>query len=875
MESKKIISMLAMTAALVGCSQEEIAVVNNEQLASGHLTERPVLGDVVLGTGVSSRMALKDGSSFNAKYEEGDQIGACIIDEPLFDVEINGTKKGFEETVWTYAEYVANEKKLGTDGKTYVTWAEAEADNKAFYNPVDYISTNYPYTFENGNFYTDANLVEGNYMFYLPYDASRQHRMRMEVTLPQIQDCSDEVMVNGKSSTALTQFFAGEVEGFEKAMAAVGFKFLQADPTGEIKPTVDMEPLFAYPAITIKNNFNGLLYGKTKKVETEPSTVTMTIDSIQIYSAAETSPLFYKATIESGKIVDAMGDVESWFSQSFANNANASTNEILADDVVTYTKHVGVTTALPKVNSDISAANQFENVDNNHVTLVLGKELATGESYTFYSVLPAANYGKELKARVYATINGKPYMFFNSQSNVAYKLDKEGKATEEVDYYQLAVANYPKDYTFVDPKHGNENCVLLRGQQHPKAEYIIKDGIATGMKAFAGAMMTINLENTVDEKGNIVGAAALELEEITTTPDTPDPDDQGIKNNADFVSFMDSYLQNGTVMKENASIAYTGREEWTAGQIAFATPNTVVLDSAMICEIYAQVTVNGTPNRTFLTLTETSLGIGADVKVVEDANEEGLFTISTLGGTKSILVQFNKGKFGTNAKKLTTGINIITSTTATDVLALDANQHDAVVVLNGAATYAGAEGINTIYLNAGATLNVNAACDVMIIANGGNIVVGENGSLTNELNNIANATITNDYENEIVGTLTKTVVKANYTQWPTATISANSRINNIVVNPAITVEQFSIEQAQINMLTNLDNVSVELGSKIAGITTASNVALTKVVEISAAGEIEWSSSNTAGVKITSATDVVLKNIAQGEGLTFGANISGY
>ena len=60
MESKKIISALAMAAVMVGCSQEEIVTQESNLVASGKVEERPgVVNLKIGGGGVEIRMALR------------------------------------------------------------------------------------------------------------------------------------------------------------------------------------------------------------------------------------------------------------------------------------------------------------------------------------------------------------------------------------------------------------------------------------------------------------------------------------------------------------------------------------------------------------------------------------------------------------------------------------------------------------------------------------------------------------------------------------------------------------------------------------------------------------------------------------------------
>ena len=853
--------MLAMAAVMVGCSQEEL-VVDGLQNATVDLSGRPVLSEVVLSTGVESRMAFGENTAINAKYEDGDQIGACIIDVPAYTETAQGTKYP-----WTWTQYLAGEQGSGADKRT---WAQDGADARKFYAVNEWISTNYPYTCQNGAFYTNAELVEGHYMFYLPYNQDYRIRTNLNIVLPQVQDCSDEVMlgtiVGGKegvmtSSTALKQFYAGEMEGYEGALSVVGSKFLSKD---EIKPAVELESVFAYPLISIVNKFNSFVYGASKTTSaTAPVKATMVIDSIQVYYADDaTSPLFFKKAISNEEIVAKMDGKTPWKKTRFAAQGTSYTAEILAATELGTAQHTNVESALPKINEAIEvAANKFDYVSTKHVTLKIGKELAYGDTYRFHAILPAANYGKDLKARVFATIDGKPCIISDAQNKPVYTT-VEGKKV--ISKYSVSGLT-EKDYAFTDEVHGNQDLVLVRGEQYPKAEYVIRNDEAISLKAFCGDMMTITLENS-EAEGVVTGATAFELKEVTEDPSTPDPDDNGIETNEDFINYMTYYIQNGIALEENPALWNKAQSTWTAGEIAFAKNHTVVINAELVEAIYAHQNLNDNSN-TSLTLVETQLGIGADVVVEKLSSLK--YKFSTLDGTYSIIVEYANDFFGTNGKELVAGINKITSDPAGGKLLVKAGQSNAVVYLDANATYAGATGINTIFLQGG-TLTVDAACDVQIVATGGEIVITENGSLTNEKNTYKDVTITNDKANVIAGTLGANVtVLANYKEWPKTTIAKASQINKIVVAPAVAVE-LEIESDQIAKLANLTNVTVELGANITDIFSMKSVTLTNVKTMIAPQAINWYTENVNGIIVKSpvTAGIAFENIKAGEGVEF-------
>lgn len=876
MKSNKLIALLAMTAALASCSQEEI-ITTDSNAVKVDLSMRPELGAVELGVGTDARMVIKDGSAINIAYETGDQVGAALIDEPDFTSSIAGTKTGYTGYSWNYDEYLANENKGTQQSPVYYT--TAGLTGAEFYDEVEYISSNYPFTRdENGAWTSPANLVEGKYLFYMPYDAAHLNRKPIDVVLPQIQDCSDDVMVQttwmgtekvNSSSTVLDQFYKGTVPGFEKAPAVVGYKFL-ADPRDGsiIKPAVQMNEIFAVPLITIKNNFNGLFYEGTTNKSTAKAvaTATIKIDSIQIYHADATDKLFYTAPIKSTALTTKLAKNDDW--RKARLDAGAPTADILGTAGDPYENHVAVYTANPYYSiTGYSATKQ------NHVTCVIDKELANGESYSFHAILPAANYGHNLKARVYATINGKRYIIADV-TNAWNETTGSGSST--------AVKNWKTttayaDYTFVDNVNGGLDCELVRAEQFPKAE--IKQD-ASGLKAFAGTMMTIDLNQVYNSTNKTyTGATAFLLQEPGVAPT-----DKGITSNEDLINYLTDYLQRGVTVQEVPALQTIDRNKWktynlngvtpATGNIAFAENNTVIINAQLIKDLKNQTVVEGN-NTTMLTLI-SNFPVAGDVKFEETST--GVYTFTTLDDDEvSFDINMAGVTFGPAPDgKYIAGINKIT--TAGDLVVKSATVANAAIVLDGvAATYKSTStGISAIYVPAGATLNVEAACDALIIS-AGTINIKSNGSLTNTLNELA-GTIENNSARAIAGTLaTGTVVKATYSAaWPTVEIPANSKINSIVINTAVaTTAQapLAVEQAQIDIFKNLSNVNLTLGSNVTYICSTADVTLTNLKTVTATAA-SWFSTNNSGITVkafkwgNANTDVTtLTGITAGTGVT--------
>lgn len=905
MKSNKFISLLAMAAVMASCSQEELVTVDNG--AKVDLSARPVLGNVELGVAeATTRMDIKDGSAINVKFETGDQIGAAIIDKLNDDAE-TAPKTGYKyvsdawkSDTWTYSKYVAGVKGANTKALYTQTLSDDDEDAAAnsakdWYTTVEYISSNYPYTRDaNGIWKSPANLVEGNYFFYMPYDAAYLNRASLKAVLPQIQDCSDAVMKEttwqgtekvNSSSTAIEQLYKGTTEGFEKAMAIVGYKFLEDPKDGSlISPDVELNTLYAYPLITIKNNFNSFVYANSngKSSAAAKATKTITIDSIQIYHDDANSELFYTAPIKSATVATALATKGEWNGKKLA--AGAPTADILntAAAVANYPGHASVSTATTKLASAYTGADYKAN----HVTCVIGKELASGASYSFHAVLPAANYGQNLKARVFAQIDGKRVIITNA-ANTPH-VANAGTAAAAIDYYNATTIN--KDYTFFDAVNGGMDCELVRGEQFPKAE-IREDG--KGIKAFAGTMLTINLKSSINTTtGVVTGATAFVLNDPT-----PQASDNGLMNNTEFVEYLVNYLQRGVTLQEVVTLRGVSKNSWRTynlngvtaapGNIAFAENNEIVINAQLIKDLKNQTIVDEATDGVKLTLTKSNFAIANDVKIKSvtavDATTD-TYEFATLEATPTTYkINMTSGvAFGNDPEKLIAGINKVTTNNKT-LKPKAATVANAVVMLNGVtATFNSAStGISAIYVPAGTTLNVNAACDALVIAEGtsttsggvttytyANIVMGTNGSLTNA-NNVYNiASITNTNVRPVAGNVAGTTkVTATPSVWPTAAIPANTQINTLVVNPANTNTVLAIDQAQIDMLANLaKKVTVTLGSNVASISSTANVDLNNVKAISAPASINW--NTTASTTITvDAKGAAVTAIAAGSNVT--------
>lgn len=846
MKKRKLFSLVAVSALLVACSQDEFVSV--EEAKDMGLGNRPELGQVILNAPNQTRMNIS--GSFTWTWATADKLGACIVDavDPAATVEGYGKKADGSYTsklIWTYAQYVNNEVKKDGDEEfsfydTYVS--NVDADNKlvtpeGFYtqNVNNTISSNYPYVrSEAGAWTTPANLVEGNYAFYAPYNPSHLTRNPLQAVLPMIQDCSEELMkdtyYNQKatkvSSTVLEKFFEGKLPGFENAPVVVAHSFLAAPEkrSDVIYPSVDMRDLYAYPMFTIKNNFDGYAFGETA-TGTEMSGE-LVLDSVRIYSTKSGVDLNYKTTIDVEKL---KSDWESEWADRF-KSGKGHTSAILVATAGTFDKFEYFDNS-NKGEVKLSTIT-LPTYKAKHIRCDLGqKKLPKGESYHFHAIMPAEDYGTELYAEVFVTYNNTSYRIVTG--------------TNIVNTTTKALSGTLKDYNFRDTKHGDEGVDLVRRQHYPKAELLLEEDNELKTKGFAGDLLTINLTGGTNQ-------AALELKkEVSKT-------EYGFKNNEEFEAYMINNMQRGLNMEEDANLINTPENEWTVdpgtAKFAFAKDTECAINAQLIKALRKRL-YQGTNKGDLLTIDTNLLHEGDVVISSSTAGKTGYtkYTFTTLDEeATSFVIQIKDAT--SKVDELNNGINSFTSAT-TGTLKVGENVTGAVVILGTGANViydAASAGITAIYVKTGATMTVNSACSAMVIMEDGEVVMGQQGSLANVKNKYTGGEIENGNLRTIAGTVDGAKIELTSDKWPTTAIPEATKINKITIDLA-QAGTLTIDNAQVAMLANLSDVEIELGANVTGIQSAANVTLSKIksmTSLTSATEIKWSKSGSGTAIVT-------------------------
>lgn len=520
MKTKSLFYSVAIAAAFASCTQEAIEVVDNN--VQQDLSVRPVLGEIVLteNDDVASRFAVGNGAQ--PIFGEGDKLGAAIMDMPL------------------YPSIPYNEEKPSVN-----------------YSIVEYYSSNSAFTYDGNAWYLneDQPLVEGNYMFYAPYNAAMQFRTPFVVALPTKQAASTD-------KAALDEYYASG------AVVRVGYQFLAAENGQAQKPKVTMNDVFAYPKFTITNNFNGIKRSLTG-VATE-WTGDLVVDSIQlVLSDVNAADVVVKGNLSNQNAADVMST--KWAESPFENY----TAELLSETNQVTVAADGVITTL----------------------VAGGREIKQGESAVFYAVMPAVKFdSNKLGAKIYVTIDGKPYVF--NRGNWAKVVTSNAGVTTTSYNWNDA----PVDITYSTT---TGPVTLIKGQRYPQEELNFEDGQLYTKKIAGNAL-------TLDIKGGFI-KTGVTLVEYLQEVDVDDDGGQGststdfIDNNEEFIQFFKD-LENGVNLNEGAAINYN------TATYKFSENNIVTINAELI-EALSKYNHKGTASII------STLPIANDVTVaMKDAN---------------------------------------------------------------------------------------------------------------------------------------------------------------------------------------------------------------------------------------------------------------
>ncbi|HIY88003.1 MAG TPA: hypothetical protein H9824_04775 [Candidatus Bacteroides pullicola] len=204
MRTKHLLYTMALAGIFAACTQDEFETVNGADALAG----RKSIGKVTFTEAPSTRWAVENWNTIAP--EAGDAFSLMLVDNP----------------------------RTGLDGQHLYPIDNYELINK--------VQTNYIFK-NNGNdkWDSEAELVEGNYLYVAPAQEGKLDRNTVEITLPTEQNLS--LGEDGKIDplSAIKEFVS------KKYPFYIGHRFLSEGGSISLP---NMQSIFAYPEITITNS---------------------------------------------------------------------------------------------------------------------------------------------------------------------------------------------------------------------------------------------------------------------------------------------------------------------------------------------------------------------------------------------------------------------------------------------------------------------------------------------------------------------------------------------------------------------------------------------------------------------------------------------
>lgn len=349
MRTKHILSAFMLGALAVACTNEEFETMGN----APELSNRVEIGNVTLALGGDeANTRFEVGPNFNdLTAAVGDEVGACLIDAPNAVFGADNYKK----------------------------------DAKYGYDITSYISTNYSFKFNGNAWNSEAKMVEGNYMFYAPYNPKHATRASITAQLNPVQQLAKNADGTIDALSTIKELKeSGEV-------MAVSHVFINAADSKTV--TTSLMPIYAYPLVSLKNSYKETPQGATTAVATD-----LVINQVVI---SKTGGFPTEATF---KFADDAKTAISAGAGLVKGLANFSYVDVADDDKVKTKKGLFVEKNGSK---DIYTADLLNSASKTAAAIVIkapesAYTLKAGATTQFHVVIPAADYSSnELTIAVY------------------------------------------------------------------------------------------------------------------------------------------------------------------------------------------------------------------------------------------------------------------------------------------------------------------------------------------------------------------------------------------------------------------------------------------------------------------------------------------
>lgn len=818
MRTKHIFYSIALGAAFVACSSEENFSVNSNDATDAKLSIRPVFdAEIVLG-GDEALTRFSLGTGARPEWSENDKLGAAIIDVPTYTSEAD-----------------------------YATKIKGGSKPIALYKVVNSYGCNNAFTTADGGKTWSAEhpMVEGNYLFYAPYQVNLGYRTPLATAVPAIQNAT-------KEKQALEDFYDGS------HIVQVGYQFLAKSADGTQKPSVSMYNIFAYPEFTIKNNFDGYLFDETaaSAVPAKAFSGEMVVDSIQFLNVGTS-----KATKSSALAVG--GQLQHIQAEGAATSAAAGVIFQLKEKANGFDADGSwndLDKALKSQTKDLlGSTNQVMNNRQGQAdvitTAVINQTIAKGGEYKFYLVMPGYKFNftdDQLMAKVFFTVDGIQYVINDA---------KFSKLTDTATETKLEDATSSAG-TLFDAKanKGLSNLTLMPGQRVPsEAIRVVKNSEGKpsyALKADVKDLLTIELV------GGKASTAGIENVQIGVRKGAAN---DGITDNTGLIDKIVG-AANGTAWAEGADGA--GTKGYT-----IAANNSVVINSELID---ALATNNQNTGGSFKI--KTVVPISTDVEITAYAGNK--LTIKSNSG-KEYQIELDAenvvttattaaGKYAIIGSAVPTAFNEKTTAIVTDnasvTLTKDTKINTLHILSDKTLTLAGEfkltvsnlrnnSGMSVVneveadILNNGTITIADAKAKVKVAAGEGEVVVGE--AITGVTGN--GITIATAAKQDVVYAATTTVGTTQITA-----AAAIKNINLIRANGATTIKKADIAKfgAIRRIEITADGLTTDEAEtyNLSGFTIIANSAATWTGKTAAQTKV-------TGVVVEANANVTLENIA--------------
>lgn len=352
MKTKHILTALALPLAFTACTQDEFESVNGIQ---SDLNNRPVVGQVAFYDGEDAATRLANPETGAMEFANGDQFGMVLMDESTTNT-----------------------------GNNIVT-----IGNNRKYQLVNRAYTNYPFT-KNGNVWSsEAELVEGNYFYYMPYTNNQTDKSKNRVSRD--GGLQWTISANQNAFTADAPEKLASFNAVKDNQLYIGYEMLNADAP---ETSLENKMVAAHgtigfvlkntdaTAVTIKRIVLGY-NSKTASSSNFKLTGSLDVNAGLANLAADT----YTDAEGEGNVADATANLAEVFSL-YKNATSVERNDFTKNPLI-----VGTTNNFLKEESATTASIAL-NFPKNYI-------LAQGQSAFANMVVPSTTTLSELVATVY------------------------------------------------------------------------------------------------------------------------------------------------------------------------------------------------------------------------------------------------------------------------------------------------------------------------------------------------------------------------------------------------------------------------------------------------------------------------------------------